>query len=348
MSLQGQILELADRLDSIHRTRVESQFYQAPPFDYEIGVPSVFNMEKLGETQDVGVTHLALSWSSPSDKNIEKFEVWAQNVSFQSSQPYKVADVTDAPATVQLTSDQDTGVVLFIRTILKNGLSTPLASAPTVATSITQTPFTVADESIGDAKLDRTTDPISIVNGDIANAAVSTAKIQNAAITNALIANLAVDNAKINDLAANKLLAGTLVAGVILSSNINATQINAGTMSAVNVSGGTYTLTSSPNVMDINGANGFRQRNTTTGKEIKIVNGQIEGVDSGGDRTSFIDQVSSRGVMAVYDNGSLRAHMLCESNGRGAFITDNGTTEITELSSNNQDGDTGGGTIRRS
>ncbi len=324
MSLQSQILEISDRLDSISR-RGEVPLYQLPPFEYEIGVPSVQNLEILGVTQDVGVTHAAISWTGASDPQVERYEIWAKNVSFQSDRPYQVADVTDAPATVQLTSDRDTTVVLSVRTIMKNGLSTSINIAPTVTTAITQTPLSaadIADGSIGDAKLDRVTDPIIIDTADIAAAAIGTAQIQNAAITNALIGNLAVDtaqiaaaavgtaqigtaqitNALIDTMAANKVLAGTFVAGVVYAGTVVAANILAGTMSAVNISAGTFALTSGFNVMTIDGTNGFKQLHSPSGDSIEMLGGQFLIRTSGSSRV--IGQIRNDGGSIGLLNGT--------------------------------------------
>lgn len=55
----------------------------------------------------------------------------------------------------------------------------------------------IADESVGDAKIDRTTDPIVILTADLNDALITTAKIANLAVDNTKLAELAVTAGKI-------------------------------------------------------------------------------------------------------------------------------------------------------
>ena len=368
-SLQSQVLELGDRFDSLQRNRTDNQFYLTPPFDYEVGVPAVSNFEKVGETQNTGVTHLAVSFAGLSDPGVERFEVWAQNVQFGNDQPYKVADVTDAPATFQLTSDTDVSVAIRVRTIMKNGLATTLEQSPVITTAITQNPPTIGAGTVGDAALDRSTDPISITSSDILNATIGTADIGNAQITNALIANLAVDtaqianlavgNAQINDLAATKITTGTLAADVILASNILATQISAGTLSAVNISAGTFALASGDESMAINATDGFKQIQPSTGNFTRMLGGgfrcsnaagtltatmHTDGIGVGDGSIKFSEMINTR-VSVNNALGGYRAALLLHANDGRVVVNNAAGAEMARLDSGGGLGQTDSGYV---
>jgi hypothetical protein len=212
------------------------------------------SFEKVAEQQTVGTTHIALRWLKPPDPEILRFEIWAKNVAFDSQEPFLVQSNVDSPASITLNADSDTPVVLYLRTIMKNGLSSDLNSSPTVSTAIT-----LEDPTI------QITDPSQIDPGVVQDQHFDRVSANQIAIVDADIVNLT----------ATKITAGTLIAGVILSSNILATQISAGTMSAVNVSAGTYSLISGNEQMLINGTVGFNQLNTSNNQFTKILGGLL-------------------------------------------------------------------------
>ena len=297
MSLESQVQDISDRLDAIQNDGLVP-FDQFPPFEIPEGVPLAAAFEKITETQKLGTTIVSLRWVRPLDANISRFEIWAKNVAFSNQEPFKVTDATSSPATVTVTATATTAVVLFLKTIMKNGLESPLSKCPTVSTNIT---------TAG-----------QIGTSDIADNAITNAKMADASIGTAEIINLSVTNAKINDLAATKITAGTLVAGVIYSGTINAVQINAGTLNSVNVNAGTYSLISGLNTMTINSL-GFRQSHSS-GAIVSLIDGAVT-ISRG---TRFI-------TLAASSSASISASLLLQGTGGDTIdlrATDTGSPHI--------------------
>ncbi len=171
---------------------------------------------------------------------------------------------------------------------------------------------------------------LAVTKAKIGLLAVDTAQIATAAITEAKIEDLAVTTAKINSL--------------------DAAKINAGTITSVNVSAGTYTLTSGINTMVINGTDGFKQTNTSTGNFVKILTGLVTISNSGGTSHVDIDTVSvsvesatarltEMGTTSIDVNnssGSARASLELVSNDGRCVLRNNAGTEVARI-------DAGGG-----
>ena len=195
-SNDARILELADRLDQVQRNAQDSPLYQLPPFPTDDRVPLAQAVEVVSSQAISGATKVVLRWIRPADPNVDHFEIWVQRTAFQSENPYQIASVADAPAAFTINSDQDTAAVMYIRTIMKNGLSTDLQASPTVAVNVYKfvaTADDIADGAVQNNHFDRVTaNKIVIVEADIANLAVTNAKIANATITFAKISTLAV------------------------------------------------------------------------------------------------------------------------------------------------------------
>ena len=198
-SNEARLLELADRLDQVQRNAQDSPLYQLPPFPTDDRVPLAQSAEVVSSQATSGATKVVLRWMRPADPNVDHFEIWVQRTAFQSENPYQIASVADAPAAFTINSDQDTAAVMYIRTIMKNGLSTDLKASPTVAVNVYKfvaTATDIADGAVQNNHFDRVTvNKIVIVNADIANLAVDNAKIANATITFGKIATLAVGGA---------------------------------------------------------------------------------------------------------------------------------------------------------
>lgn len=295
-----------------------TQIETFPDFPGEYRIPMAQSFQTITATQKVGVTHAVLRWLKPPDPQIERFEIWSKRLTDNTDQWQKLDDFYDSPATVQVTANQDTSVVLGIVTVLKNGRRSDINVSPTVALDITLNPITGADiaaGSIGDSHFDRVSgDKIQVLSADIVslNAAQINAGTLNAGVI--LASNIAATqvsagtlNAGVilaSNIAATQINAGTLAAGVILASNINATQINAGTMTAVNVSAGTFTLTSGINVMKINGTDGIYNENTSTSSKAYLKAGYLQ-VEVGSLHTT----VTQPGL-SIFNGSALSASVL--------------------------------------
>lgn len=286
LDLEGEMFDVSDRLDRLQVKR-EGQLFEVPPFDYETAVPLAEELQVLSQTQEIGTTHAVISWSNPDPGRVDHFEIWAKNATAQSDQPYMIASVEAPPAAFSLESDQDTSVAVQVRTVMKDGLGSTLAQSPSVGLSITHAPPDIPDGSIGDAKLDRITDPIQITAADITS------------------------------LNADQINAGTLNVGVILASNIAASQISAGTLTSVNVSAGTYSLISGSNQMTIDGTNGFRQYHSSDSQEVKILLGEITLTDTGGSPNLSTYVQAGK----VFTNHGANVSINIDNNsGRGAVV----------------------------
>lgn len=279
------------------------------------GIPQAQRFQVVSSSQDVGVTHAVLSWTQSRDPNILGYEIWVSGLTEGVEEPTFLREATKAPAAIQLTADGDVTATVYLVPRLLNGLPLDPSNGATVTIGITQNPAGVgpgsitslelADGAVGDAKLDRTTDPIVVTNADIANATIQSAKIAN------------LDAAKIN--------AGILAAGVILTENIAATQVNAGTLNSVNVNAGTYNLISGNHTMGINGTDGFVSTDTGVSRKAQILNGGItvSPIGSGSEwellQNSITGTNSSGGTQIFFDNAT--TPILDMNYGSGAFTT---------------------------
>lgn len=277
-----------DLEEELREREPEARFNQLAPERSRSGGPAqAQKFQVLSTSQDVGVTHAVLSWVQPRSPEVVGYELWVSGLTQGVPEPVFLREVSRAPAAIQLNADTNVVVTVYLVPKLRDGRQLSPDGSPSVTIDITQSPLTaedIPDGSIGDSKLDRTTDPIVVTNADIANATIQSAKIAN------------LDAAKIN--------AGILAAGVILTENINATQINAGTMTAVNVDAGTYTLTSGANQMQITGTNGFRQVNTSgTSDEVRIIDGEIY-IENSSSPTSSSQTILGKGSLDLDFGGN--------------------------------------------
>lgn len=336
-----QELEEENRLDE-----VPSGYGVFPP-DTSVPprVPYPRNFRTISETTSIGTTHIVASWTEPERVDlVDHYEIWTQNVTGESQELRHLDDFNRAPAAFEVKSDSDVTVVAFLRPVMKDGTSIPALDCPTIAFNVTVTESItagdIADESIGDAKLDRTTDPIVVGTADIANAAITTAKIGTAQITTALIANLAVGTAQIANAA--------ITDAKILS--LSAAKITTGTLSAITISSCTinssaYTLASGNNQMLIDGTNGFNQVNTSTGFLTKIIDGTITFFNtSGGSIVGGIGAQNSGAQMLLYGSGGspvVKAYSdavdLGQANSGYISVANTSSTERVEIGVNSSD-----------
>ena len=134
--VENRILEISDRLNRLERTNREVPLYQLPPFDHDVRVPPAESVELVSAQPTSGATKVAIRWTKPADPNIDHFEIWVKRTAFESENPYQAASVADSPCAFTVNSDRDTTAVAYIRTVMKNGLSTDLNASPTVSFNV--------------------------------------------------------------------------------------------------------------------------------------------------------------------------------------------------------------------
>lgn len=324
------INEISDRLESIAAQK-EPPFASIASFDFDVRVEPVGGIEKVFESQQFKETHIILRWLDVVDPRVAKYEVWGRNISNQNEAPFKITEVRSSPASFSITADEDKSIALLVRTILDDGRGTDLNASPSVGTSIILDPLgsgDIGDGTIGDSKLDRSTDPIvvtsadilnaTIATADIANLAVTTALIDDASITNAKIGNAAVDTAQIANLAVTDALIdnATITSAKIVS--ITAASILAGTITSVNMSAGTYSLISGTETMTIDGTNGFQQISTGgDANSTTIHNGLLQISDGGTNRV----KISPGQIIFGNDDFSNATIDIQKDPTNGGFIT---------------------------
>jgi hypothetical protein len=365
---QPRQMDIADRFDSIHR-RPENVLEQFPPWEADPAVPVAQNVEVIKEDQKVAETHLAVRFTNPDPAQVSHFEVYVTRSSFDNEEPAKVWEGRNSPAVFSVSADIDTTVVGRVRTVMKGGVGgSDYESSPSFAASILKLGVGASDiinESIGDAKLDRVTDPIAILSADITS--LTAGKISAGSIasdvavlgtvlagqiqTGSIAADVAVlgtvaagqiqagsiasDVAVLGTVAAGQIQAGTIASNVAVLGTVVASQIAAGTISAVNVSAGTFSLTSGNNTMSIDGTNGFSIDNTVIDVFAALDNGQfsIRNMISN-NRQTFIDVDTVKGLNS---NGNIAWRLrsdtedLGEANSGYLAISDAVASDRVEL-----------------
>lgn len=250
--------ELLQRLETI-----EAAVFQ-PTTDQGSGLPLSDSLPtdlEISVTASLEGAYVILSWGN-WQHTIKGYEIWLERPDGSNE---LAKTVQYSPATLTVVTDTAAPFIFKIRPIMATGEEISIERAPAIAATI----------------------PVPVVeSADIANNAVQTQHI----------ANLAVTDAKILTLTANKLTAGTINAAIISVINLNASNINTGTLNAsvvnvtnlnasnivtgtltsINISAGTYSLISGSNQMSINGTNGFRQYNSSSGRSVRLFNGQFE------------------------------------------------------------------------
>jgi len=176
MADDPRLLELADRVK-----RLESALNDVPLYQLAVDtrVLPAESVELISSESVAGSTRVAIRWIRPSDANIDHFEIWVKRTAFDAETPYLIAAVADSPSAFTVAADRDTVAVAYIRTFLKNGLSTDLNTSPTVTFQVY---VSLGSESVTDPALDRsTTNKVQIRSSDIIS--LDPAKISPGAFT---------------------------------------------------------------------------------------------------------------------------------------------------------------------
>lgn len=155
-SLQSQILEIGDRLDSI-QSRPLTAFESLPDTnlpDYRI--PLAEGVEAVFQTQLIGETTTMVRWITPPSKDIDHFEFWAQHPGDATkAPPYFVAAARKSPCLVSVNAEQTSTAIISVITVMKSGLRSNINQSPTIAVGVEVTTvagdrFEFVEPSAGD------------------------------------------------------------------------------------------------------------------------------------------------------------------------------------------------------
>jgi hypothetical protein len=126
------IQDLAARLKRVESGIDDIPALQLPAADYDARVPSVTNLYVVSASIAARLTKVAIMWLSPDDTNVARYEVWVARIANGAQTPYLAASVNDSPASFNITSDAAGHGIAFVRTVMKNGLTTPPGAAPSI------------------------------------------------------------------------------------------------------------------------------------------------------------------------------------------------------------------------
>ena len=204
------ILEISDRLNRLERTNREVPLYQLPPFEHDVRVPPAESVELVSAEPTSGATKVAIRWTKPADPNIDHFEIWVKRTAFESENPYQAASVADSPCAFTVNSDRDTTAVAYIRTVMKNGLSTDLNASPTVSFNVYKfvaSSTDIAPGAIQNGHLDRVSaNRVLIQDADIDRVSANRVRIQDADIDRISANRVLIRDADIDRVSANRVL----------------------------------------------------------------------------------------------------------------------------------------------
>ncbi|HPO87324.1 MAG TPA: hypothetical protein PLN86_15900, partial [Candidatus Hydrogenedentes bacterium] len=192
--VENRILEISDRLNRLERTNREVPLYQLPPFEHDVRVPPAESVELVSAQPTSGATKVAIRWTKPADPNIDHFEIWVKRTAFESENPYQAASVADSPCAFTVNSDRDTTAVAYIRTVMKNGLSTDLNASPTVSFNVYK--FVASSTDIA---------PGAIQNGHFDRVSANRIQIWDADIDRVSANRVQIRDADIDRVSANRL-----------------------------------------------------------------------------------------------------------------------------------------------
>jgi hypothetical protein len=105
-------------------------------------VPQVSGLRIARSTSQGGTNIYTLVWRNPEDVSIAHFNVYAQNLLNQNQVPSLQAQMKSSPAEVRVLADESANVIFKVQTVLTNGMSSDLDTAPTApATTSTFAPI---------------------------------------------------------------------------------------------------------------------------------------------------------------------------------------------------------------
>jgi len=124
-----EVIDLQERLDQLKELVAGNEF----SFDPNFAVPAASNFEKISQTSVLGTTFITFAWVSPTDPNVERFEIYAKNQTTATEPPKLIASYEVGPAIVPITVSEDRAVIFYLVTVMKNGLHTNFDQSPTVS-----------------------------------------------------------------------------------------------------------------------------------------------------------------------------------------------------------------------
>lgn len=115
--------------------RLEQASAQSPLFRLtdapDTRVPAVSALKLLSQTKSGAVTTIVLGWLAPDSYSVDRYELWLSRSDLR--QPALVASVRDSPVSFQFSAPSTTTCVVYVRTVMRSGLSSSPNSFPTVA-----------------------------------------------------------------------------------------------------------------------------------------------------------------------------------------------------------------------
>ena len=105
-----------------------------------IQLPRITHFKVADRIQVLGGEVLTLTWITEG-LNIDKiatFHIYSKNLLLKNSTPLHVASVTDGPAQVKISTNQDSIVIFQIQIEMKTGARTILNDSPTVTANVAQ------------------------------------------------------------------------------------------------------------------------------------------------------------------------------------------------------------------
>jgi hypothetical protein len=203
-------------------------------------LPVVSGLRVAAQTAVFGAVNVTLSWLAPDDPlgQIATYRVYATNVVATNAVPLLLAEVTDAPAQVQTTTDATNIVVFLVQITFRNGQANDFALCPTTTATVAApvVDMTVPDGSITLSKFASGIAPVSYGVGlpSMPNVAYPSGTTYLNLTDGKLYRSTGsawvktVDGADIvaNSITAGKFAAGAIVAGDIAAAQIDATKIN--------------------------------------------------------------------------------------------------------------------------
>lgn len=123
---------LENRLRRVESGLDDIPTFQAPATDDDYRVKPVYKIEAVSASIAARLTRVELTWIGIEDPNLARYEIYVSRIANSAEQPYLAASVTDSPAVFNVVSDAAGYGIALIRTVMKNGLITPLTASPSV------------------------------------------------------------------------------------------------------------------------------------------------------------------------------------------------------------------------
>lgn len=131
--------ELLDRVKRLEKRLNDTPLLSRSPNDVDRRVPPVLRVAIASVTPNAGNAAVLLTFVTPDDLNVDRFEVWVADTSTAQSQfPNHVASSTGSPVKfVVPVLAATTSYVAYVRTVMKNGLRSAINASPSTTFVVT-------------------------------------------------------------------------------------------------------------------------------------------------------------------------------------------------------------------